>query len=433
MIYRKASMSRFDSLSAWLEWQESLHPRPIDLGLQRSEAVFAKLNPHAIKPITITVTGTNGKGSTVAFLEAVYKAQGYKVGTYTSPHILKYNERIKINGQPVGDAEICTAFERIDAARADVSLSYFEFGTLAALDIFIRAEVDIQLLEVGLGGRLDVVNIVDADVAIISSIDIDHVNWLGNTRESIGREKAGIFRAHIPCIIGDANPPQSVFEVANEKQAKLFCINQDFAYQKSAQNWHWQGGEQRYDNLPYPVLKGEHQFSNVSCVLFALTQLQNRLPVSEQSIHHGLENAELKGRFQLCYHGDIPVLVDVAHNPQAVKTLVAYLDENFAGKKIHAVFAMMKDKDIDSVIELIKAKISDWFIAPLTTSRAADSEMLNNILQQHGISQINSGFENCTAAFQTAAQQATEDDLILIFGSFYLVSDYLAFQEQIAR
>lgn len=419
-------MKRFDSLAAWLNWQEGFHPRPIDLGLQRTALVFQKLNPEKIKPATITVAGTNGKGSCVAFLEAIYKAQGYKVGTYTSPHILRYNERIKINGVPVVDELICAAFERIDAARGEVSLSYFEFGTLAALDIFARSNLDVQILEVGLGGRLDAVNIVDPDVAIITSIDIDHIDWLGETREAIGREKAGIFRNNIPAIISDLNPPQSLLETAKEKQALLFCLSKDFSYEKSASYWNWLAGQQCYTHLPYPVLKGEHQFRNASAVILAVTKIQSQLPVTEAAIHYGLRHAQLMGRFQLCIGEEIPVLLDVAHNPQAVRTLVEHLDENFADKKIHAVFAMMKDKDINAVIELIKDKISDWFIAPLANPRAATKEIMQTCFKQQDIHQVMMDFDSFSGAFAAAKQNAQKNDLILIFGSFFLVSEYLA-------
>jgi dihydrofolate synthase/folylpolyglutamate synthase len=422
-------MSRFDSLSAWLDWQENFHPQTIDLGLHRVASVFQKINPNGIKPATITVAGTNGKGSCVALLAAIYKAQGYKVGTYTSPHILKYNERIKIDGKPVADDLICQAFEKIDDLRKNVSLSYFEFGTLAALDIFVDAELDIQILEVGLGGRLDAVNIVDPDVAIISSIDIDHVDWLGETREAIGREKAGIFRTAIPAIIGDLDPPQSLLNTAKEKQALLFCINKDFAYQKSESSWDWIAINQRYSNLPYPMLKGEHQLRNASAVILAVTQMQKALPVSEDAIHKGLQNVHLMGRFQLCQGrgaNDAPVLLDVAHNPQAVKTLVEHLNEHFVDKKIYAVFAMMKDKDISTVISLIKDKINTWFIAPLATPRAASEEMMLNCFKNQRIKQVAVNFESFNEAFAAAKQQAQKEDLILIFGSFFLVSEYLA-------
>lgn len=230
----------FDTLKDWLHWQEGLHPQSIDLGLHRAKKVFHALNPEKKQPITITVAGTNGKGSTVAFLEAIYRAQGLKVGSYTSPHILKYNERIKINGLPVSDETLCNAFERIEAVRDETSLSYFEFSTLAALDIFSRADLDIQLLEVGLGGRLDAVNIIDSDVAIITSICIDHTDWLGDTRTAIAIEKSGVFRQHCPAIVGDIDPPTSLIDCAQKIKAQLLLINHNFFYEKSVNSWNWQ-------------------------------------------------------------------------------------------------------------------------------------------------------------------------------------------------
>jgi len=245
-------MMSFDSLKGWLDWQESLHPLAIDLGLVRAARVYQALNPDGNKPLTITVAGTNGKGSCIAYLENIYRAEGYRVGSYSSPHILKYNERIKIDGKPVSDELICQAFARIESVRGDTSLSYFEFGTLTALDIFRRSELDIQLLEVGLGGRLDAVNIVDPDIALISSIGIDHVDWLGATRSSIAQEKAGIFRANTPAIIGDCEPPLSLLQCAVDKSAHLFCINKDFHYQKQTTTWDWFSGNTHISDLPEP-------------------------------------------------------------------------------------------------------------------------------------------------------------------------------------
>ncbi|MDD5273601.1 MAG: Mur ligase family protein, partial [Methylovulum sp.] len=277
-------MMHFDSLPGWLRWQESLHPLAIDLGLERVAAVYDALNPKHLKPLTITVAGTNGKGSCVAYLEAFYKAQGYRVGAYTSPHILRYNERIKINGEPVSDGLICAAFTRIEAVRDGHSLSYFEFGTLAALDIFWRSGLDIQILEVGLGGRLDAVNIVDPDAAIVTSIGIDHVYWLGDTRESIGREKAGIFRTATPAIVSDLNPPASVIATAQERDALLYCLNQQFYYRKQGRHWDWHAEGRQLNHLPEPALQGEHQYRNASAAILATQLLSERLPVSADAI-----------------------------------------------------------------------------------------------------------------------------------------------------
>jgi len=422
-------MARFDTLSGWLEWQEGFHPRSIDLGLERAASVFKALNPEGIKPPTIIVAGTNGKGSCIAFLESIYKAQGYRVGAYTSPHILRYNERIKIDGKPVADAMICQAFERIDAVRNEVSLSYFEFGTLAALDIFWRSELDVQLLEVGLGGRLDAVNIIDSDVSFITSISIDHIDWLGETREAIGYEKAGIFRQNIPAVIGDINPPDSLLKVAHENNTPLLKINHQFDFYVNRDGtWDWISNvheQRKYSSLPEPKLKGGHQLRNASSALMAITQMQEMLPVSEVFIHKGLQNVQLKGRFQLV-EGAIPVLLDVAHNPQAVRVLLDYLLDQFADKKIYAVFSMMKDKDVKGVINIIKPVIHHWFIAPLATPRTASQSFMKDCFSLCELNNVNFDYRDFLEAYYAAENHAESGDLILIFGSFFLVSEYLA-------
>ena len=418
-------MARFQSLDGWLNWQEQSHPRAIDLGLERVASVYARLDSKPKKPPTITVAGTNGKGSCVAFLEAIYRAQGYRVGAYTSPHILKYNERIRIDGAPVSDEAICVAFERIDAVRSDTSLSYFEFGTLAALDIFNRSDVDVRILEVGLGGRLDAVNIVDPDVAIVTTIAIDHVDWLGHTEEAIGREKAGIFRGATPAIIGDPKAPDSLRQAALEKQADVLQIGQAFDYRKQGDGWDWLADELKLSGLPEPVLKGEHQFRNASAVIMAVMCLQKRLPVAEGAIRQGLKTAQLKGRFQLIA-GKTPILLDVGHNPQAVQTLLDYLRDYFPAVGIHAVFAMMKDKDIAGVLAMMQGRVAQWYLAPLKNPRAASPELLNSYFQQQDMHNVNHGYVDFSEAFEDARHNALPGDLILIFGSFFLVSEYLS-------
>ncbi|MDO9141198.1 MAG: bifunctional tetrahydrofolate synthase/dihydrofolate synthase [Methylobacter sp.] len=417
-------MMHFDSLQGWLAWQESLHPLVIDLGLERAAQVFQALNPDYAKPPTLTVGGTNGKGSSVAYLEAIYTAQGYRVGAYTSPHILKYNERIKIDGKPVSDELICAAFARIEAVRGDTSLSYFEFGTLAALDIFYRAGVDVQLLEVGLGGRLDAVNIIDPDVALITSISIDHVEWLGGTRDAIAREKAGIFRAGMPAITGDLEPPESLIQSAIEKGTLLYCIGKDFAYSQQETGWDWFFEGQQLRDLPKPGLKGEHQYCNAAAVILAVSKMEALLPVSEASIRHGLKNTRLAGRFQLI-DGKIPVLLDVGHNPQAVRTLADHVTAMFPGKRIHAVFSMMKDKDIAGVLEIMNGVVYDWFFAPVANPRAVTEPVMREIFSQSPVSRVSFGFAGFADAFSAAKNQSREGDLLLVFGSFFLVSECL--------
>lgn len=418
-------MARFASLQAWLDWQEQLHPRSIDLGLARVAGVYRQLDPQRHPLLTITVGGTNGKGSCVAFLEAIYRAQGYRVGAYTSPHIVRYNERIRIDGQAVDDAQICLAFERIDHARGGTTLSYFEFGTLAALDIFGRAGLDVQILEVGLGGRLDAVNIVDPDVALVTTIAIDHVDWLGHTLEDIGQEKAGIFRQGVPAIIGDALAPACLNKIAEQKQATTLQIGQAYSYCKQTDGWHWQTSTQSLTDLPHPALKGEHQYRNASAVLMAVSALQAKLPVSEEAIRQGLHSVQLRGRFQLI-PGLPPILLDVGHNPQAVQTLLEYLQDTFPAVKIHAVFAMMKDKDIAGVLGMMRERITAWYLAPLKNPRAADETVLSRYFQQQNITSVNCGYADFDAAFAAAKRNAKSDELILIFGSFFLVSEYLS-------
>jgi dihydrofolate synthase / folylpolyglutamate synthase len=418
-------MAHFDTLKGWLSWQESSHPLTIDLGLERVAKVYNALNPTGVKPLTITVAGTNGKGSCIAYLEAIYRAQGYRVGAYTSPHILKYNERIKIDGLPVSDNTVCQAFERIETVRDCTSLSYFEFGTLAALDIFSRADLDIQLLEVGLGGRLDAVNIIEPDAAIISSIGIDHVAWLGETRESIAYEKAGIFRESVPAIVGDPLPPNALKQVADAKNAYFYAIGKDFGYTKQQNGWQWFAGQKQIDSLPEPALKGEHQYRNASAVILATVLLADKLPVNEQSIRQGVQNVQLPGRFQLL-EGDIPVLLDVGHNPEAVRTLVEYLSQNFPNRRIHAIFSMMRDKDIDEVLRIMNPVVYDWFFAPLSNIRAATEALMREIFAQHAMDNVSFGYTGFADAFVAAKKQAGKGDLLLVFGSFFLVSDCLA-------
>ncbi len=430
-------MARFSSLDEWLVWQEQFHPRPIDLGLERVTDVYCRLSDKPKTIPTITVAGTNGKGSCVAFLESIYRAQGYKVGAYTSPHILRYNERIRISGQPCSDEAICAAFERIETVRGETSLSYFEFGTLAALDLFSRAAVDVRILEVGLGGRLDAVNIVDPDVAVVTTIAIDHVDWLGHTEEAIAREKAGIFRAGVPAVIGDNRVPASLLQTAREKQAEVFQLGRDFDYQKQVNNWDWsmspapssppghKGAQVKLSGLPAPVLKGEHQYRNAAAVLMAVETLQTNLPVAEQAIHLGLRETRLQGRFQLI-EADKPVLLDVGHNPQAVQTLLDHLQAHFPEARIHAVFAMMKDKDIPGVLAMMRERVARWYLAPLKNPRAAPEELLNHYFRQLKIDNVNRGYTDFAAAFKDAHGNALPGEMILIFGSFFLVSEYLS-------
>ena len=416
---------RFSTLAEWLAWQETLHPQTIDLGLARVRRVFDNLALQGDRPFTITVGGTNGKGSCVAMLSAILRAAGYRVGAYTSPHILKYNERISIDGQAVEDERIVRAFDRIDQARGNTSLSFFEFGTLAALDIFSGENLDVRILEVGLGGRLDAVNIVDPDIALIASIGIDHEEWLGNDRDSIGYEKAGIFRAGRPAVVGDPDAPASVVRAATERHASLYRQGREFGYERSGEVWAWSGCGVRLENLPNPAIPGDHQLMNAAAVLQVLKLASAQLRVPDQAIRQGLNQVRLPGRFQF-FPGDIPVLLDVAHNPQAVKILADHLRRHFPDQRIHAVFAVMRDKDIAGIIAHIRDVVSCWYLAPLRMTRAATPDELREILHNAGVERIAVGFADVVDACAAARSEARAGDLILVFGSFFLVSDYLA-------
>lgn len=416
---------RFKSLADWLEWQESFHPKAIDLGLERVKSVYQALPPQGPKPYTITIAGTNGKGSCVAMLNEIFCRQGFRVGAYTSPHLLRYNERIQINQTLVNDDDICTAFERVDQARGEISLSYFEFGTLAALDIFSRSKLDIQLLEVGLGGRLDAVNIIDADIAVVTCIEIDHSDWLGESRESIGLEKAGIFRRALPAIIGDINPPKSLMESASRKKAPVYSLGKEFNYRPHSDHWDWQGQDVELKQLPLPSLVGDQQLTNASIVLQAIQLAKDIRPVSDESIRSGLSNVSLTGRFQLIADGNRQVLLDVAHNPHAVRALADSLRKVFPDRKMVAIFSIMSNKDIEGVLAELQKQIVGWYIFSLDMSRAASEAKIIQAFNNCSISKYRYGFENFQDVLKAAKDESGEDDLIVIFGSFFLAAKYL--------
>jgi len=418
---------RFGRLADWLAWQETLHPRTIDLGLDRVESVHRRLAVPfpGPSPVTITVAGTNGKGSSVAYLSAILRAQGYRVGSYTSPHLLRYNERISIDGEPVGDAAICRAFADIDDARGETTLSFFEFGTLAALDIFGRERVDVQVLEVGLGGRLDAVNIVDADVVLVTSIGIDHEEWLGDSREAIGLEKAGVMRRGRPAVIADPEPPESMLAHADSLSVDLRVIGRDFDFLESSAGWSWRSRAVRVDDLPLPPLGGTHQLRNAAGALQAIDLIAGVLPVSESAIRAGLSGARLSGRFQVI-PGDRPVVMDVAHNVQAVGVLATQLRERFPEKRLHAVFALMRDKDQIGVVTQMKDLVAAWYLPRLQVPRAATPEQLRDVLRSSGVERVECGFSRVSDAVAAARAGAAAGDPIVVFGSFFLIAEYLA-------
>lgn len=421
------------TLEQWLTHLETAHSNGlIDMGLSRVAQVKNAMQLQPTCPV-IVVAGTNGKGSTCAFLTQIYVQAGYKVGTLTSPHLVKFNERIAINAQPVDDAQIVQSFERIEAARGEISLTYFEFNTLAAVDIFQQNQVDVMVLEVGLGGRLDAVNIFDADCAIVTSVDLDHQNFLGDTVEQVAFEKAGVYRAGKPAICGQNPPPQSLQNHANEIGAELLVYKKDFDFSKlDNQQWSFRftgqlSGSLKERNrhaLPIPALRGSYQLNNASCALAAIECLHERLPVDLGAVKRGLLLAENVGRFQVLAGRPLRVL-DVGHNPHAARALRQnLLALPFAQKRI-AVFSMLNDKDIDSVIELVRDQFDEWYIAPLDMPRGRSLADLQAVLAAHGIVAVQS-FENIAAACSAALSVATENDRIVIFGSFHTVAEAMA-------
>jgi dihydrofolate synthase / folylpolyglutamate synthase len=413
------------TLAAWLAYLETLHPKAIAMGLERVRAVYARMGIAVACPV-LTVAGTNGKGSTCALAERMLGEGGYRVGLYSSPHLLRYNERVRLAGVTAGDAALCEAFTAVEGVREDVALTYFEFGTLAALWLFARAGLDVWVLEVGLGGRLDAVNIIDADVAVVTSIAVDHVDYLGTTRESIGAEKAGIFRAHHAAICGDRDPPQSLLAQAERVGASLVRIGVDYDFTASARQWSYRGPGGARHGLPHPALRGAYQLANAATALTAVDALHERLPLSMGAVREALVGVELPGRFQVLPGRPVRVL-DVAHNPQAASALAATLGAMGFHPQTIAVFGIMRDKDIDAVIAAISARVDRWYVATLPPPRGASSAALRERLQAAGIDAAAiREFEDPARALRTACEESAEADRILVFGSFQTVAAALS-------
>jgi len=415
------------NLAEWLDYIERIHPKSIQLGLERVAKVRDVLG-RSSSAVFFTVAGTNGKGSTCAMLEAILLAAGYRVGVYTSPHLLRYNERVRLDGVPLSDARLCAAFETVERARGEITLTYFEFGTLAAWEIFAAEALDAVILEVGLGGRLDAVNAFDADCALLTSVALDHTDYLGDTRERIGSEKAGIFRRSKPAIVADPDPPRSVLDHAGAVGVDLWLIGRDFGYRKQGQQWMFWGRGVRRGGLAPPALRGERQLANASAVLAALDALRARLPVGMQDIRNGFAQVQLPARFQVL-PGRPTVVLDVAHNPQAA----AVLAENLVGMgfypETYAVFGMLRDKDIDGVCRAVKDRISAWFVADLSLPRGAGARVLADALARAGAAGDVLCFRNPLEAYAAARKRANENDRIVVFGSFHTVADVMQWIE----
>jgi dihydrofolate synthase/folylpolyglutamate synthase len=407
------------SLAGWLEYIERLHPQTIALGLDRVEKVRGALGLAPAFPI-VTVGGTNGKGSVCAMLETILHLAGYRVGCYTSPHLLRYNERVRIARAQAADGDLTRAFEAVERARGQTQLTYFEFGTLAAMWLFAEMKVEAAVLEVGLGGRLDAVNVYDADCAVVTTVDIDHVDYLGGDRESIGREKAGIFRTGRPAVCADPAPPASLTGHAAGIGAQLLQIGIDFGAIPQGKQWQYWGPRGKRGALPYPALRGTCQLANAAAAVTALECLRERLPVSVNDIRAGLLQADNPGRFQVL-PGRPAVILDVAHNPQAARALAASLESMGRAGRTLAVFAMLKDKDISGVVNAVKSGIVHWFISGLGGARGAGAADIGQALAGAGVAAVTS-CEGVAAAYLQACEMAVENDRIVVFGSFNTVA-----------
>ncbi len=413
---------RFATLEAWLRWQERLHPRAIDLGLERVASVWRRLDAPLEGTTVITVAGTNGKGSTVALLEAILMQAGLSTGSYTSPHLVRYNERIRLDGEPVADEALLEAFDAVDRARGKTALTYFEFGTLAALWILSRQRVEAALLEVGLGGRLDAVNLLDADLALVTSIGLDHQEWLGGDREAIGREKAGIFRPGRPAVFSAPDMPASVGEAAAVLGTPLHRNGVHFHLAEQEAGWSWWSGSRRFDDLPPPALPGRHQLDNAAGVLMALRLLEERLPVDEPAIRRGLRQVALPGRLQRIRRGGVTWILDVAHNPQAVEALAGALEARPRSGRTLALFGMFRDKDAAAAIRLLEPLVDEWHYVSLRGERGRPAARLAEIRPGRIHDSVAEGLRAVEA-------RARPGDRVVVFGSFRVVEQALPLLE----
>ncbi len=415
------------TLHDWLDHCERLHPAEIDMGLARVTEMKARLGLSFAVPV-VTVAGTNGKGSTCAMLEAVALQAGYRVGLYMKPHFVHFEERCRVNGRIAEADELVPHFAAVEQARGDLALTYFEFTTLAIMRLLSMADVDLVILEVGLGGRLDAVNVIDADCAVITSIDIDHTAYLGPDRESIGREKAAIMRPGRPVVVSDPVSPQSVVDHAATVGADLWLIGRDFNYSGDKQQWGWSGRGKRFNALAYPALRGANQLLNAAGVLAVFEALRERLPVTAQAVRNGLAIVELPGRFQIVPGQPIMVL-DVAHNPHAVATLVQNLDHMGFHPRTRAVFGAMADKDIAAILTRMAPLVDEWHFCDLPLPRAATAAELSALytslaLRGPGPVELHAHADP-RSALLAAMEAADPADRIVVFGSFYTVGGVL--------
>ena len=409
------------SLGEWLEWQSTLHPNAIDLGLERCRRVRDAMGLGTTEVPRVVVAGTNGKGSCVAFLESMLTAAGLRTGAYTSPHLSRYNERVRIGAVAVTDAVLVEAFEQVDTARGDVSLTFFEFGTLAAAHIIERAQVDVALMEVGLGGRLDAVNAFEPSVSLITAIGVDHRAWLGDDRESVGREKAGIMRPAVPCVIGERSPPESVVDRARAIGTPCRILGRDYDSERESTHWRWWSPSRTVEALPPPGLAGLHQIDNAAACLAALDALSPRVRLSDHALRSGIGDVRIGGRLQWL-EAPARVLVDVAHNPLGAEALAAYLASIRPRPRRRAVCGVLGDKDAGAMLHALEAEVDAWYFASLPGSRGRSAQELAGKLS---CTVPSWAFDSVEAAFGAALDNRGELEEVVVFGSFVTVEQVL--------
>jgi dihydrofolate synthase/folylpolyglutamate synthase len=411
-------------LDDWLRWQESLNPRLVDLGLERPAQVAARMELGGLPMPVVTVAGTNGKGSCVAYLASILERAGYPVAAYTSPVLERYNESLVIGGREVSDEALVAAFERVERARGDIPLTFFEFRTLAVLDIIRRAPVAVAVLEVGLGGRLDAVNLVDADVAVVTTVDLDHTDWLGPDRESIGREKAGIFRSRRGAVCGDPSPPQSLLDHGRALGVDLHTLGAEFSVRCDGSGWSWRGPGRQISDLPPPRMGGASQRANAAAAVMAVQLLAPRVAVGDDAIREGIANAWLPGRQQV-FAGAVERVVDVAHNAEAARALAARLAASAHTGRTHAVLAMLRDKDPETVAAALGDTVDVWYAAGLSGSRGQDGEGIATHLRRLFPARPVSVHADVNAAWRAARSAARSGDRIVALGSFLTAREVL--------
>ena len=420
----QAGPARFNTLPEWLAWQHTLSPSEIDLGLDRVQTVAQRMDLAVLPFKVLTVGGTNGKGSALMYLEAILRAAGWRTGAYSSPHLLRYNERIRIDGREVDDHELCQAFARVDRARTAVPLTFFEFGTLAALEIFRRASVQVALLEVGLGGRLDAVNAFEPDGALVTSVGIDHTEWLGSEREQIGWEKAGIYRTGKPAVCADCGPPLRLIQYAQAIGAKLILAQRDYHFERHDKGWHWSDARHCFSNLPLPVLGGGYQLNNAAGAIALLTALTDDFPLSPEVLRRALPAARLPGRLDKRMLNGVELILDVAHNPQAAAALAQTLQSSTTPGRTGIVLGMLADKDCVGVVQALAPAAQAWYLADLSreSSRGGTNEALRKAVQTAGIIANPETYHDVATACAAALKTSQPGDRVVVCGSFVTVA-----------